>query len=175
MTTPEIIIVLFGVCFLGLFTILAVRKHRKNKVEIKPDVKEEYISPSDRAYMRQHNLLPKQTTYIKPSAPATTLTPAPAPTVVYRDSGPDLLTQMILMDALTSKHDTTSGTVTWKDETPTIHRTPDPEPTPSYSSSYSSSSDDSSSRSSYSSSSSSDSYSSSSSDSSYSSSSSSDW
>lgn len=152
-----------------IWAVRATAKPAEKKVE-KP--KEEYISPSDRAYMREYNLLnnappPKKRTFVKREE-------APAPTVVVHNSGPDLLTTMILMDAMSSKHDTTSGSVTWKDETPTIHRTPDPEPaTPSYTSSYSSSSDDSSSRSSYSSSSSSDSsYSSSSSDSSYSSSSS---
>lgn len=153
-----------------IWAVRATAKPAEKKDE-KP--KEEYISPSDRAYMREYNLLnnapPKQRTFVKREAPA--------PTVVVHNSGPDLLTTMILMDAMSSKHDTTSGSVTWKDETPTIHRSNTDNPidfptTPSYTSSYSSSSDDSSSRSSYSSSSSSDSsYSSSSSDSSYSSSS----
>lgn len=157
-----------------IWAVRATAKPAEKKVE-KP--KEEYISPSDRAYMREHNLLnnapPKKRTFVKREE-----TPTPAPTVVVHDSGPDLLTTMILMDAMSSKHDTTSGSVTWKDEIPTtIHRSNTSNPidfptTPSYTSSYSSSSDDSSSRSSYSSSSSSDSsYSSSSSDSSYSSSS----
>lgn len=91
-------------------------------------------------------------------------------TVVNNDSD-DLLTAMILQNAMNSNSDVTAGTVSWQDDRPTITPTViEPEPVrESYSSSYSSSSnDDSSSRSSYSSS-----YSSSSSDSSYSSSSSS--
>jgi hypothetical protein len=103
-----------------------------------------------------------------PARPATTVSRT---TVVNNDSD-DLLTAMILQNALNSNSDVTAGTVTWEDNRPTITPTViEPEPVrESYSSSYSSSSssDDSSSRSSYSSS-----YSSSSSDSSYSSSSSS--
>jgi hypothetical protein len=103
----------------------------------------------------------------------------PAPqrtTTVVKDDSDDILTAMILQNAMNSNSDVTAGRVSWDNDTPTItpvpaetYRTPDPEPArESYSSSYSSSSsDDSSSRSSYSSS-----YSSSSSDSSYSSSSS---
>lgn len=92
--------------------------------------------------------------------------------VVYNDSGDDMLTAMILQNALNSQNEVTAGRVHWNDDVPTITPVPvaDPEPErTSYTSSYSSSSssdDDSSSRSSYSSS-----YSSSSSDSSYSSSS----
>jgi prepilin-type N-terminal cleavage/methylation domain-containing protein len=84
----------------------------------------------------------------------------------------DVLTRMILLDTLNSPSGVSAGTVTWKDDVPTITPVVTEEiarPSSSYSSSYStsSSSDDSPSRSSYSSS-----YSSSSSDSSYSSSSS---
>ena len=91
--------------------------------------------------------------------------------VVYNNSDNDLLTAMILQNAMNSRSDVTAGTVDWQDNTPTIrevqqetYRAPDPEPersSYSYSSSYSDSS--SSSDSSYSSSSS-DSSSSSSSD-----------
>jgi hypothetical protein len=102
-----------------------------------------------------------------PARPTSTVTRT---TVVNNDSD-DLLTAMILQNAMNSNSDVTAGTVTWQDNTPTITPTPvEPEPSrETYTSSYSSpsSSDDSSSRSSYSSS-----YSSSSSDSSYSSSSS---
>lgn len=66
------------------------------------------------------------------------------------DDGLDLLTTMILMDAMNSPSGSVAGTVSWKDDTPTI--------TPSSSSSWSSSSsDDSTSKSSSWSSSSSDS------------------
>ena len=97
---------------------------------------------------------------------------------VVNSGSDDILTQMIIVNALTSHHDVTAGTVSWKDDTPAITPTEiaqsyiEPErTTTSYSSpepersSYSSSSSDSS----YSSSSSDSSYSSSSSDSSYSS------
>jgi len=101
-------------------------------------------------------------------APSSTV--AVAPTPVSYDSSSDLLTNMIILNALASHNDTTAGTVSWKDDTPTItpvaassYSAPEPEPErSSYTSSYSSSSSDSS----YSSSSSDSSYSSSSSDSS---------
>jgi len=98
--------------------------------------------------------------------PSSTIAPAQP---VY-DSSSDLLTNMIILNSLASHSDTTAGTVSWKDDTPTItpvaassYSAPEPEPErSSYTSSYSSSSSDSS----YSSSSSDSSYSSSSSDSS---------
>lgn len=62
------------------------------------------------------------------------------------DTGPDLLTTMILMDVMNSPSGTVAGTVSWKDDTPTI--------TPSSSSSWSSSDDSPSKSSSWSSSSS---------------------
>ena len=114
--------------------------------------------------------------FIQPSRPTSktvtsTYTSSPRTTVVDNSSD-DILTSMILQNALNRQHDVTAGSVSWKDNVPTIqevevpaYRAPDPEPTPSYSSSYSSSSSDSSYSSSYSSdSSSSDSSSSSSSD-----------
>lgn len=106
-----------------------------------------------------------------PARPVSRTQPAPAQATT--DTGSDWLTHMILIDAMNSPTGVSAGTVSWKDDTPTI--TPktswdreESYSTPSSSSSYgSSSSDDSSSRSSYSSSSSSwDSGSSSSSDSS---------
>lgn len=107
---------------------------------------------------------------------ARSYTSSPSSTVID-NSGNDLLTAMILQNAMNSHHDVTSGTVDWNDNVPKVHFSntsnpidfPAPEPerssySPSYSSPVSPSSDDSSSRSSYSSSyssSSSDSYSSS--------------
>ena len=112
------------------------------------------------------------------SSPSTIRTATTSPTVANDPN--DLLTTMILLDTMNSPSGVSAGTVTWKDDVPTItpktnwdreesYSAPEPERKSSYSSSYisSSSDDDSSSRSSYSSS-----YSSSSSDSSYSSSSS---
>lgn len=93
--------------------------------------------------------------------------------VVYNNSTDDLLTAMILQNAMNSQNDVTAGTVSWSNNVPTITETPAPvessysssysSPSSSYSSS-SSSDSDSSSRSSYSSSYSSSSDSSSSSD-----------
>ena len=74
-------------------------------------------------------------------------------TMIYNDDS-DILTAMILQNALNSSSDTNSGSVLWNGDTPTIT----PDPTPSYTPSYESSS--SSSYSSYSSSDSSSSYSS---------------
>ena len=80
--------------------------------------------------------------------PSSTIAPAQP---VY-DSSSDLLTNMIILNALASHSDTTAGTVSWKDDTPTItpvaassYSAPEPEPErSSYTSSYSSSSSDSS-------------------------------
>lgn len=130
------------------------RAARMNLTQPKPGV----TSVSTEAIARKYNAT-------TPARPATTST-----TTVVRNDSDDLLTAMILQNAMNSSSDTTAGTVSWNDNVPTITPVaPEPEPVrETYSSSYSSSSsDDSSSRSSYSSS-----YSSSSSDSSYSSSSS---
>jgi hypothetical protein len=81
-------------------------------------------------------------------------------TMIYNDDSGDILTAMILQNALNSSSDTVSGSVRWDNDTPTI--TPTPSYESSSSSSYSSYSSDSSS--SYSSDSSSDSGSSSSCD-----------
>lgn len=65
-------------------------------------------------------------------------------TMLYNDtSGEELLTQMILQNALNSSSDTVSGTVSWSNDTPTI--TPTSSYESSSSSSYSSYSSDSSS------------------------------
>jgi len=76
-------------------------------------------------------------------------------TMIYNDDSGDILTAMILQNALNSPSDTVSGSVRWDNDTPTIT------PTPSYSPSSYESSSSSSSYSSYSSSDSSSSYSSS--------------
>lgn len=85
--------------------------------------------------------------------------PATSSRSTTTDDGPDLLTTMILMDVMNSPSGTVAGTVSWKDDTPTI--TPktnwDREESYSSTSSSSSSSDDSPSKSSSWSSSSSDS------------------
>ena len=70
-------------------------------------------------------------------------------TMIYTDtSGEELLTQMILQNALNSSSDTVSGSVRWDNDTPTITPTPSYSPSSyesSSSSSYSSYSSDSSS------------------------------
>lgn len=70
-------------------------------------------------------------------------------TMIYNDDGgADILTQMILQNALNSSSDTVSGTVRWDNDTPTITPTPSYSPSSyesSSSSSYSSYSSDSSS------------------------------
>ena len=105
------------------------------------------------------------------SIQTSTLRPSTRPTVF--DNSDDMLTTMILQNAINRQSNITSGTVSWIDNVPTITETPAPvessysssysSPSSSYSSS-SSSDSDSSSRSSYSSSYSSSSDSSSSSD-----------
>jgi hypothetical protein len=81
-------------------------------------------------------------------------------TMIYNDDSGDILTAMILQNALNSSSDTVSGSVRWDNDTPTITPSYTPSHTPSYESS-SSSSYSSDSSSSYSSDSSSDSCSSS--------------
>lgn len=45
--------------------------------------------------------------------------------VHMRDDGPDILTTMIVADLLSSNKESTSGTVSWKDDTPTVSRDDD--------------------------------------------------
>lgn len=133
--------------------------------------RERLSQPSPKVTSVSTELIARKYNATTPTRSATTRT-----TTVVHDDGNDLLTAMILQNAMNSNSDTTSGTVSWDNNVPKVHYSntdnpidfPAPEPARESYSSSSSSDDSSSSRSSYSSS-----YSSSSSDSSYSSSSSS--
>lgn len=183
----EIIVAIVIASLVTSFIVYAMAK-RKYQAKLKADLEERERQAklevarmySERKRLRQEFMNSRMggtsTPTPAPKQVVTTVTPA-QPTYV-RDDSPDILTAMILQQAMNSPTGTVAGTVDWDNGVPTVtpvepekYRAPEPEPVrETYTSSYSSSSssdDSSSSRSSYSSS-----YSSSSSDSSYSSSSS---
>jgi len=180
------------ITFLGLFScaFIVVLWYKKKQKDIKEEFQKSYKLAEakariDRQKERERQLAAdKERTVLRSHAnyghnrfnPRNPDVLLPERRVVMNSGSDDILTQMILIDAINSRNDITSGTVEWNDSVPTI--TPVEiaqsysEPERSYSSSYSSPEPERSSySSSYSSSSSDSSYSSSSSDSSYSSSS----
>jgi len=193
----EIIVAIVIASLVTSFIVYALAK-RKYQAKLKADLEERERQAklevarmhSERKRLRQEFMNSRMggTSTPAPATKQVVTTVTPTQTTYTRNDDPDILTAMILQQAMNSPTGTVAGTVNWDDGVPTItpaapetYRAPEPESaretyTSSYSSSSSSSSDDSSSSrssysSSYSSSSSDSSYSSSSSDSSYSSSS----
>ncbi len=162
----------------GTVYVLAMRKYKRIKAQAEASERaaREEIARMREERMRKRREFNRQLVAASNTPPkpvVTSITPSTSyPTTRTADSGSDMLTAMILNQAMNSPTDIVAGTVSWDGDVPTITPVPEVEPErkSSYTSSYSSSSsdDDSSSRSSYSSSYSSDS--SSSSDSGYSSS-----
>jgi type II secretory pathway pseudopilin PulG len=175
----ETIIGIVALAFIvsGTVYVLAMRKYKRIKAQAEASERaaREEIARMREERMRKRREFNSQLAAASntPKPVVTSITPSTShPTTRTADSGSDMLTAMILNQAMNSPTGIASGTVSWDGDVPTITPVPEVEPErkSSYTSSYSSSSsdDDSSSRSSYSSSYSSDS--SSSSDSSYSSS-----
>jgi hypothetical protein len=109
------------------FGIYKVVKYRKRKQEEREQAELELLEQKAK-YMREQYKPKGSTTTVSPqpikSIPQTSTkavestTPAPA-----SDWSNDLLTTMIISDMLNNHKDVSAGTVSWKDDTPTVKET----------------------------------------------------